>query len=147
MDNTNYTPKRLQSNKYSNNIRSNNTQIINEDFNINDQQNFPDLIINTIIKNTDSIPVVNWNNISRTLTDEPIKELEKIKNKKEIQQDSNISESIIKNKEIPVKIKSTYIDESGWTHVIKSNKPIYKEKKKKTNTEDIDKLIETTYTK
>lgn len=153
MDNLNYTPKRLNSKIYSNTLssdkhqsytKSTNTQIVNESIDINNQNIFPSLTPSII--NNDK-PIINWNAISKNISDEPIKELDKkknnINNEKETQQNNIILEPINDNKIITQKIKPSYVDESGWTHVVKSNKPTYKEKKKKNkNTEDIDKLIE-----
>ena len=140
MDNINYTPKRLQPNI----VKSNTTkQILNEDFDINNQHLFPNLTSSSVIKNDNNQSIINWNNISKNLSNETIKELQIKKNNKELQKNTVKLESANDNKIILEKIKLSYVDESGWTHIVKSNKPIYKEKKKKDkNTEDINKLIE-----
>ena len=145
-----YTPKRLQSQNQSQ-IQSQNKsntikQIYNEDFDINNQNLFPNLISSSVNKNIDNQSIINWNNISKNITDDPIKELDKKNNNnnKLLQKNNIILESINDNKIIIDKIKSNYVDESGWTHIVKSNKPTYKEKKKKNkNIDDIDNLIKT----
>jgi hypothetical protein len=152
MDNINYTPKKLQSNTQSNtqskiqsNIQSN-KQILNleKDFDINNKNLFPNLISSSVVKSDNSQPIINWNNITKNITDEPIKELGKKNNNNNKETEKNITTLEPINDSKIDKIKLTYVDESGWTHIVKSKKPAYKEKKKK-NIEDIDKLIETTY--
>jgi uncharacterized membrane-anchored protein YjiN (DUF445 family) len=139
MDNSNYTPKRLQSNtSRSNTPRS----IINEEYDLQSQNNFPDLISQSVTHI--SQPTINWTNISKNISDEPIKELDH-RNKKEIQKESVSSIINVVSDDTKIRIekqKASYVDESGWTHIIKSTKAKYKEKKKK-DTEEIDKLMQT----
>jgi hypothetical protein len=137
MDNSNYIPKKLNSN-------NRNIQISkpNEDLDIHNNCIFPTLPIHNVstVSPVNNLSI-NWKNITKDLENEPIiKELEK-NNKESIQinlkQDiSQINNTINKQK----KVKSIFVDDSGWTHVVKSTKSKYKEKKKKDNP-DIDELI------
>jgi hypothetical protein len=148
MDNLTYTPKKLQlhnkshSNIYnrSNSQSQNIEQLIKNDLDLNNQIIFPNLV-SSINKNENNQSIINWNNISKNITDEPIKELDKKKTNKELQQNTITVETNNNDKIIVNRIKPTYIDESGWTHIVKSNKPKYKEKKKKNNIDNIDDLI------
>jgi len=142
-----YVPKKIQSNYKSNDITNNisNDILNNEKVNINNELLFPSLGSNNKQSQTQTQTVVNWKNITNNLSTEvePIKEL--IKEKKtnneisdKIANQSNILED---NKQKIEKVKPIFVDESGWTHIVKSNKPKYKEKKVKNTNEDIDKLI------
>lgn len=134
MDETTYKPKKLN----SNNLKSNKQLILNENLNINCQTIFPHLTQQPI-KIENNQQSINWSNIIID-TDEPIKELEKKKQNKETQ--TTLINDIVEipNNKIIDKIKPTYTDETGWTHIIKSTKAKYKEKKKKI-IDGIDDLI------
>jgi len=141
MDNSNYIPKKLN----INNTKTENVQVLNKDLDLNNQNIFPDLDIKSKSK---SIPIQNqsidWKNISKDLENKPIiKELQKNEKKESIIQSpkSDTTDDNNTNNKIN-KTKSSFIDESGWTHIVKSKKTNYKEKKSKDNTE-IDELIKT----
>lgn len=136
MDNSNYIPKKL-------NLHNRNIQISkpNEDLDINNEITFPTLSIQNISPITTSTnQPINWKNITKDFEDKPIiKELEK--QNKDTTTIRPILNTIETNNSIKQdKIKSVYIDETGWTHIVKSTKSKYKEKKKKINP-DIDELI------
>ncbi len=134
MDETTYKPQKLN----SNNLKLNKQLILNENLNINCQTIFPHLTQQPI-KIENNQQSINWSNIIID-TDEPIKELEKKKQNKETQ--TTIINDIVEtpNNKIIDKIKPTYTDETGWTHIVKSTKAKYKEKKKKI-IDGIDDLI------
>ena len=153
MNNQIYTPKKIQ----LSNITPINNQNQNIKFDIND---FP--VLNNTKLPAINTPLVNWSNIKQNINEENLKELNIKKKKREyinkqnehteqteqteqtdhIEQTEQIKQSEqteqIKQSEQKEHIEQN-IEELGWTHVIKSTKPKYKEKKRK-NTE-IDELV------
>ena len=122
MDNSNYIPKKL-------NLHNRNIQISkpNEDLDINNEITFPTLSMQNISPITTSTnQPINWKNITKDFEDKPIiKELEK--QNKDTTTIRPILNTIETNNSIKQdKIKSVYIDETGWTHIVKSTKSKYK---------------------
>ena len=138
MEEITYTPKRLQTNSSRLNYKK--EGLSNEYYNKDDITLFPKLVSESTIKNVNQ-ETLKWNSISINLSNDTNDNLNIKKiNTKEIKKCNIILEQIEDTKIIVEKIKPTYIDELGWTHIVKSNKPKYKEKKKK-NLDNLDELI------
>ena len=133
-----YIPKKLNTIQKNNNTNN----IINKSYDVNNNIEFPILINNTNTNNNDI--QIDWSNIYKNLSeDDTIIKLNKIKISKETTIPNIIPNDVETTKTTSItekkQIASSYVDDNGWTHIVKQ-KGKYKEKKKKTN-EDIDKLI------
>lgn len=134
-----YIPKKLNTIQKNNNTNN----IINKSYDVNNNIEFPVLINNTNNTNNNDIQI-NWSNIYKNLSeDDTIIKLNKIKISKETTIPNNIQSDVETTTTTSItekkQIASSYVDDNGWTHIVKQ-KGKYKEKKKKNN-EDIDKLI------
>ena len=141
MDNLNYVPKKLNMNKNKN---INIIELPNKDLDINNQDLFPNLDIkNKSNQSPIQNQTINWKDISKDFENKPlIKELNKNEQKESTIQTVKLNIIEDTNNIKLEKQKSSYIDDSGWTHIVKSKKSNYKEKKKKDTT-DIDERIKT----
>ena len=133
-----YIPKKLNTIQKNNNTNN----IINKSYDVNNNIEFPILINNTNTNNNDI--QIDWSNIYKNLSeDDTIIKLNKIKISKETTIPNFIPNDVETTKTTSItekkQIASSYVDDNGWTHIVKQ-KGKYKEKKKKNN-EDIDKLI------
>jgi len=129
MEEITYIPKRLQMNTR---INSKKEVFTNQYYNKDDKTLFPNLVSESTIQNINQ-ETLKWDIVSIHLSNDTNDNLNiKKNNTKEIKKSNIVLEKIEDTKIILEKIKPTYVDEFGWTHIVKSNKPKYKEKKKKT---------------